>query len=267
MKSAREITPACDHHRLLQAYDLREIDSQEPRGLFRLKYLARLRRVVGAARRCAGAGGLVLEVGCSQANAGLLLAEAGLTVVALDLLPEALTYACAKYERGRFLPVAGSADALPVRSGQFACVILGELLGHCAQPQAILAEARRALCPGGWLVVTTPNGDYRGSRVPLYRAALEADGELAQRQFGPQGDHHLFAFTRESLLALLRAAGLRPVQFAYLGSALFSDRLAAAKRLLPPGALLALAAGLNRLPGWGQRFGLTLFVLAEKTGP
>lgn len=266
MKSAREIAAACEHHRLLQAYDLREIDSPEPRGLFRLKYLARLRRVVAAARRAAGADGVILEVGCSQANAGLLLAEAGLTVVALDLLPESLTYARAKYERGRFLPVTGSADALPVRSAQFACVILAELLEHCAHPAAILAEAKRALRPGGHLVVTTPNGDYRGSRVPLYRAPLEADGELTRRQFGPEGDDHLFAFTRESLLELVRAAGFRPVQSAYLGSALFSDRLAAAKRLLPPGALLALAAGLNRLPGWGRRFGLTLFVLAEKTG-
>jgi len=267
VKSAREIIPTCSHHRLLRAYDLREIDSPEPRGLFRLKYLARLRRVVGAARRRAGAGGLVLEVGCSQANAGLLLAEAGLTVVALDLLLAALTYARAKYEQGRFLPVVGSAEALPVRSAQFDCVILGELLEHCAHPRAILAEARRALRPGGCLVLTTPNGQYRGSRMPLYRATLEADRELNQRQFGPEGAHHLFAFTRESLLELVRAAGLRPVQFAYLGSALFSDRLAIVKRLLPPGALLALAAALNRLPGWGRHFGLTLFVLAEKTGP
>jgi 2-polyprenyl-6-hydroxyphenyl methylase/3-demethylubiquinone-9 3-methyltransferase len=207
----------------------------------------------------------VLEVGCSQANAGLLLAEAGLSVLAIDLLPEALTYARAKYTRGTFRAVAGSAEALPVTDGYFDCVILGELLEHCADPPQIVAQAARALRPGGFLLVTTPNGRYRSAGLPLYQSGA-ADEQLRARQFGAEGADHLFAFTGESLQNLLREAGLRPVQLSYLGSALFSNRLGWGKRRLEPDSLQRLARTLNRLPGVGRRFAPTLLALAQKTG-
>jgi len=51
----------------------------------------------------------VLEVGCSQANASLLLAEQGYRCIGLDIRPEALGYASSKHTDGRFYPVSGSA--------------------------------------------------------------------------------------------------------------------------------------------------------------
>ena len=265
MKHARAVACTCAHHRLLQIYDLREIDSADPWEVFHLKYRARLEAMVQTARRLAGPGGSVLEVGCSQANAGLLLAEAGLTVLAIDLLPDALTYARAKHEQGAFHVAAASAEALPVRGGQFDCVLLGELLEHCAEPAAIVAEAARVLRPGGHLLVTTPNGEYGSSDLPPYRPGLP-DERLRARQFGAEGADHLFAFTRQSLRQLLSGADLRPVGCAYLGSALFSNRLGRFKRLLSPTGLQRLARTLNRLPAWGRRYAPTLFAIAQKTG-
>ena len=265
MKHARAVEPACAHHRLLQTYDLREVDSDRPRDVFRLKYLARLQAVTGTVRQLVGPAGRVLEVGCSQANAGLLLAETGLTVLAVDLLPEALTYALAKYERGAFHAVSASAEALPVRDGAFDAAILGELLEHCADPAAIVAEAARTVRPGGFLVVTTPNGQYLRSRMPLYRPG-RADEEWQLRQFGPEGADHLFAFTRESLLQVLRDAGLAVVRTEFLGSALFSRRCGGLKRLFSPVRLLRLAQLLNRTPVLGRRLAPTLLAVAQKTG-
>jgi 2-polyprenyl-6-hydroxyphenyl methylase/3-demethylubiquinone-9 3-methyltransferase len=265
VKDARSVACTCPHHRLLQAYDLREIDAADRHDVFALKYLARLEAVVQAVRQRVGPAGSVLEVGCSQANAGLLLAEAGLTVVAIDLLPEALTYALAKHTRGAFGAVVGSADSLPVKDGHFECVLLGELLEHCADPPQIVAQAIRALRPGGYLLVTTPNGRYRSASLPLYRPGA-ADEQLRARQFGAEGADHLFAFTDESLRHLLREAGLRPVQLAYLGSALFSNRLGWGKRRLTPPALRRLARAANRLPGVGRRLAPTLLAIAQKTG-
>ena len=104
--------------------------------------------------------------------------------------------------------MAGSAAALPVPPGAFDCVVLGELLEHCADPSAIVAEAAQALRPGGYLLVTTPNGAYHGSELPAYRPEAADDEALRARQFGPEGSDHLFAFTAESLQAV--AAGGRP---------------------------------------------------------
>jgi 2-polyprenyl-6-hydroxyphenyl methylase/3-demethylubiquinone-9 3-methyltransferase len=265
VRHARTLACTCAHHRLLQTYDLREIDSDDEHDVFHLKYVARLEAVVQAARRLAGPGGAVLEVGCSQANAGLLLAEAGLTVLAIDLLPEALTYALAKHARGAFRAVAASAEALPVRDSQFDCVLLGELLEHCAEPPKIIAEAARVLRPGGHLVVTTPNGQCHSCGVPLYRPGM-SDEHLRARQFGAEGADHLFAFTRESLRQVLSEADLLPVHFSYLGGAVFSNRLGSLKRRLTPSRLQRLARLLNRLPSLGRRFAPTLLAVAEKTG-
>ncbi len=265
MKHARDLQPLTAHQRLLQQYDLREIDAPEPRDLFCLKYLARLEAVTRAARRLAGPSGLVLEVGSSQANAGLRLAEAGLTVLAVDLLPEALAYARAKYDYGPFLTAAGSAAALPVRSSSCDCVLLGELLEHCADPPAIVCEARRVLRPGGYLLVTTPNGRYGRHQLPLYRTG-PVSRELVDRQFGAEGDDHLFAFTRASLRKLLRDAALKRVSVGLVGNAVFSNRLAWLKSRLPLPALRTLAGALNVLPLVGERTGLTLMAVAQKTG-
>lgn len=267
MKPAGALQPTCAHHKLLQAYDLREIDCPDPRAAFRRKYLARLEAVVQTALRLTDPAGRVLEVGCAQANAGLLLAEAARLVLALDLLPEALTYARAKYERGVFLLAAGSAERLPVREGTFDCVLLGELLEHCADPPAIVAEAVRALRPGGYLLITTPNGQYLRSRLPLYRAETGAAESLRARQFGPEGSDHLFAFTQGSLRQLLRAAGLGAISVRYLGSALCSDRWRGLQRLLPASWPPRLGRMLNRVPGVGWRLAPTLFAVAQKRGP
>ena len=267
MRSAREITPGGDYHRYLRDYDLREIDAADLRSLFHLKYLARLRPLLALARRHAGPGGRVLEVGCAQANASLLLAEAGLRAVALDLRLEALTYARAKHERGAFWPLVGNAQALPLAAGAGDVVLLAELLEHCAQPRAILSEALRVLRPGGWLLLSTPNGEFWHERVGSFRPHQVPTAGQQQRQFGREGDDHLACFTRRSLGELLRAVGLRRVRVFYAGSALLSDRLALGKRLLPPAALLALSALVNRLPGLGRRLSLTLVAVGEKPGP
>jgi len=267
MKSAQQITPTCAYHRKLQEYDLREIDCPRLREVFRLKYLARLSRIVNTAQRLAGPAGRVLEIGCSQANAGLLLAEAGLTVVPLDLRPEALSYAQAKHERGIFLPVAGSAQALPFADGQFDCVLLAELLEHCARPQEIVAEARRCVKPGGYLIVTTPNGEYFRSQESLYDPVSAAAEQSLARQFGPEGADHLFAFTGKTLAGLLSSCRLQVLRCGYMGSILLSDHLRTLKRLLPPGAILLLSSLVNRLPVLRRCLSFSLFAVAQKTGP
>lgn len=264
MKTAQMVIAANAGEARLRDYDLREIDAPDPRGHFSLKYLARLQAAIKAVQGHVPAGGRVLEVGCAQANASLLLAEAGYLAVALDLMPDALTYARRKHEYGAYVGVCGSAEALPVRSGSFDAVLVGELLEHCARPGRILATLAQALCPGGVVVITTPNGGRMGAGDPTYS---QVDPESVEgRQFGPGGEDHLFAFTLPELKGVVREAGLTVLQASRCGSSLHSDRLGLLKRLLPVGAIRGASAAACGLPGIGPLTALSLLVVARKGG-
>lgn len=262
MKRAQDLSPLSAGEARLRDYDLREVDAPDHRSHFRLKYMARLDAVLAAVRRHVPPGGRVLEVGCAQANASLLLAESGFRAAALDLMPEALTYARSKHECGDLGLICGSADALPIRAGCCDALLVGELLEHCAYPDCVLAGLSEALRPGGIAIITTPNGGRVGSAEATYSQVDRASAE--QRQFGPGGEDHLFAFTLPELAQVIRSADLQVLSATRCGSMLHSDRLAGLKRLLPVPLIRCASAAACAIPVIGSLTALSLVVVARK---
>ncbi len=107
----------------------------------------------------------VLDVGCSQGIASILLAREGCEVVGIDVQQSRIEYANRDLEaeseetrgRARFM-VADGAD-LPFADGSFDTVLFGEVIEHLAVPDRVLGEIQRVLVPGGRLILTTPFGD------------------------------------------------------------------------------------------------------------
>jgi 2-polyprenyl-3-methyl-5-hydroxy-6-metoxy-1,4-benzoquinol methylase len=262
MKHARELTPGDDEGRRLQDFDLREIDAADQRSHFALKYTGRLAAVCAAVRRHVAPGGVVLEVGCAQANASLLLAEEGFRCVALDTLEGAVQYAASRHERGALLPICARAEAAPLRAVSCDAIYVGELLEHCADPAGLLRELSALLKPGGVAIITTMNGEWFGSPDPTYSQVNRT--EAANRQYGRGGEDHLFAFTAPELAGVVAEAGLRVVSAQRHASVLHSDKLMPLKRLFPPAAIRATSRFLCRLPWVGRRTALTLLVVAQK---
>jgi SAM-dependent methyltransferase len=122
----------------------------------------------------------VLDVGCSQGIASLLLAREGRRVVGVDRELEALEFArgrllaeeAAVQERTQFM--LGEAGALPFEDASFDTVLLGEVLEHQVQVRPPLDEALRVLRPGGRLVITVPYGEHEhhDHKEPLYLGGL-----------------------------------------------------------------------------------------------
>lgn len=263
MKSAQDVTPEGQYERALQEFDLREIDASDVRSVFHLKYRSRLDEILSAVRHSCAPGAHIAEIGCSQANASLLLAEAGYLTVGLDLRREALQYARRKHQRGSFAPLVGSAAALPLTKGSFDAAILGELLEHCPDPLAAIRQVSAILRPGGILIVTTPNGRYWGNPDPLYDPNVPL--RQPHRQLGPPGEDHPFVFTSESLIPLLTASGLQIIRSGYTGSVLYGNTAGMVKNLLPVSVLKWLSSLVNKLPGLNRILSYTLVVVCRKT--
>lgn len=261
MKDAREIVPVTPEHARLREFDLREINAQDPGDHMALKYMARLEGVVAAVRKHVAPGGLVLEVGCAQANAGLLLAEGGYRCVGLDLLPDSLGYARLKQERGEFHTVCGDATNLPFARATFDAALVGELLEHCARPAQMLGRIAQCVRPGGCVILTTPNGERIGNRDRTFASACAEEDE--GRQFGPGGEDHLFEFTATELAGVVRDAGLEMVFQGRVGSALHSNRLRALRKWLSPAAVRRITELVNAAPLVGRKLALTLLVVAR----
>ncbi|MDD4868785.1 MAG: methyltransferase domain-containing protein, partial [Mycobacterium sp.] len=109
----------------------------------------------------------VLDLGCSEGMASLLLGQEGHQVVGVDINPAAVEVARQELtslpdfvrQNVRFELI--SAGRLPFDDASFDTVLMGEVLEHQTRPERLLAEARRVLRPGGVAVVTTPFGVLR----------------------------------------------------------------------------------------------------------
>ena len=122
----------------------------------------------------------VLDVGCSQGLASILLGREGHRVVGIDREHEAVRAARERLDheeplvRERVTFQIGEAGDLQFPDETFDAVLLGEVLEHQLDPGKPLDEARRVLRSGGRLVITTPYGihPYPDHKDPLYLSPL-----------------------------------------------------------------------------------------------
>jgi SAM-dependent methyltransferase len=147
--------------------------------------------------------GVVLEAGCGLGQYVILLRERGWRAAGVDGSLEALA-AC---RRAAPVPLAaGDLRALAIRSGALAAYVSLGVAEHDPEgPDAILAEARRVLAPGGTLVISVPyvNG-LRRLGAPWLRRRARAVAAAG-------GAFYQYAFTRAELLAVLGRHGFTPL--------------------------------------------------------
>jgi glycosyltransferase involved in cell wall biosynthesis/SAM-dependent methyltransferase len=144
--------------------------------------------------------GQLLDVGCSGGHFLSAARQRGWRGVGMDLSRQA----CALARRAGVLAVHAESPHLPIRSGSVDAVALLNVLDHVADPFGSLREARRALAPGGILVVRVPNAAFHRPWIRL----LSALGPWS-RSRGLDGVPilHLYGLTRRTLRSLAIRAG------------------------------------------------------------
>jgi SAM-dependent methyltransferase len=144
----------------------------------RLLHLARYE----FAQRFVGPGDRVLDCACGVGYGAALLAEAGASVIGVDLSPTAIRYANWRYGRQGLSFLCGDAARLPFPDSSFDVAVSFETIEHIHDDEGFLSEMSRVLKPNGALVVSTP----------------------WQPWFGPKWPYHVREYTRPQYEALLR---------------------------------------------------------------
>ncbi|HSK18803.1 MAG TPA: methyltransferase domain-containing protein [Longimicrobiales bacterium] len=104
-------------------------------------------------------GSQVLDLGCGSGTQALCLMDEGFSVVAADLSIEAVRVAEAGARQAdRTLPVINAdAERLPLADASLDACVCGLLLHHFTNLEAVAAELRRVVKPGGVVVAIDAN--------------------------------------------------------------------------------------------------------------
>jgi ArsR family transcriptional regulator len=140
---------------------------------------------------------VAVDLGCGTGNVLHAMLEKAGTVIGVDGSPRMLELARRRFSAAgeRVSLRIGDLSHLPLRDGEADFASLNMVLHHVPQPAAGLGEIRRALAPGGLLVLTDFNMHNEESMRSEY------------------GDHWL-GFDRETLHAHLCRAGFAIVESA-----------------------------------------------------
>src|SRR5262249_16999558 len=130
----------------------------------------------------ARAGGRLLDLGCASGYYSVAFAKAGGRATGIDISTSSIRLARLRAERDgvgeRCEFRQGDLRALPVDDGEFDVVSMVEVLEHVREQREAVAEAVRALRPGGLLIVAAPHAfdhlspwqRFRNRRAPTPEA-------------------------------------------------------------------------------------------------
>ena len=164
----------------------------------------------------------ILDLGTGRGGLAVALARAGCAVVAMDLRKRNLETTMLRGRRHGLRPPVAVAvgERLPFAAGTFDLVICKDMLEHCQDPSAVLAEIRRVLAPGGAAYLTVVNRfpfrdphyhlwfvNFLPARLGDRYVSWRGRGKESFRDHQLLSDMHYFAWPRFARLA--RAQGLR----------------------------------------------------------
>jgi SAM-dependent methyltransferase len=231
------------------AYDLMEVYGEPASDLgYASSYRVRNRLAIDLIRSVAAPGARVLDVAAAQGNFSIALAERGYDVTWNDIRAELAEYVDLKRERGLIAYSPGNIlDLEP--TGDYDVVLATEVVEHVAHPDRFLTHLGLFLRPGGYLIVTTPNGAFVRNKLP--RFSDHSDPAIFEGvQFQPNADGHIWLLYPDEIAPLAVRAGLLPRDLRLFTNPLTAGWMKTTPllRALPAGVVDALERLSRRAP-------------------
>ena len=117
----------------------------------------------------------ILEVGGGRSGLTAMLYP-NAKITNLDFNPEYAEVACNQTENVTF--VCGDATNLPFPNESFDAITMFDVLEHIPDHQKAAAEALRVLRPGGYIMVSTPNENWRFPYYDFMRSFTPKDSDV-----------------------------------------------------------------------------------------
>jgi 2-polyprenyl-3-methyl-5-hydroxy-6-metoxy-1,4-benzoquinol methylase len=231
-------------------YDLQEIYGEFSSVGYAYAYQNRRRYTLDFLAEVLPAGARVLDIAAAQGNFSLAIAEMGYDVTWNDLREDLADYVRIKYESGQISFAPGNAFDLDFPY-LFDAVLITEVIEHVAHPDQFLVSTARLVRPGGYIIMTTPNGEYFLNNLPKF-SECQDPSIFESVQFGPDADGHLFLLHRDEVEAFAATTGLQIDRFILFNNPLTSGhlKLRFLLRVLPKRFVSSVERWLQHLPAY-----------------
>lgn len=191
-------------------YDLLEFFGDTSNLGYTSAYQRRFKQTIDAVKRYVPTGSQLLDIAAAQGNFSLRLSELDYLVTWNDLRGELAEYVKLKYERGEIGYAIGNCFDLNLPA-TFDAAIVTEVIEHVAHPDEFLSNVARLIKPGGYIIMTTPNGEYIRNDLPKFSDCPDPS-EFESNQFQPDGDGHIFLLHRDEIEQFAQLADLTLIE-------------------------------------------------------
>jgi O-antigen biosynthesis protein len=161
----------------------------------------------------------VLEAGCASGHVSERLSAQGCSVVGVEIEAGIVEPAMQWLERVIIGNIEENALWDELEGEYFDTILFGDVLEHLKDPLATLRASAKHLTPSGTVVISAPNIAHADVKIALINGAFpyHEDGLLDRT--------HIHFFTKESLLALVRDAGMAVVEISRVTVPVFETEL------------------------------------------
>jgi len=229
-------------------YDLEEVYGEITNHGYAYAYDNRRKQTIRLLTEVIPTGSKILDIAAGQGNFSLALAEMGYDVTWNDLREELAGYVQLKQESGILHFAAGNAFELSFPSA-FDAVLITEIIEHVAHPDDFLAKVAQLVRPGGYIVMTTPNGAYFRNTLPKFSECQDPSIYEAV-QFKPNSDGHIFLLHPEEIQTLASRVCLEVEEIALFTNPLSNGHMKMEKllRVLPRNLVESIELATQRFP-------------------
>jgi len=229
-------------------YDLEEVYGEITNRGYAYAYDNRRKQTMRLLKEVVPLGSRILDLAAAQGNFSIALAEMGYEVTWNDLRVDLANYVRLKHERGKIHFAPGNAFELSFPA-PFDTVLITEIIEHVAHPDDFLVKVAQLVRPGGYIVMTTPNGAYFRNTLPKFSECPDPN-IYEEFQFKPNADGHIFLLHPEEVRSMASLAGLEIEEVALFTNPLSNGhmKMETLLRVFPRSLVQAIEVATQRLP-------------------